>query len=70
MLQVRQQHLVNAFHSIGVTGSRERARRIGVSHTTVDRILAGTQQPGPTFIAGTLSALPHVKFEDLFAVTR
>lgn len=45
------------------------AKYIGVSHSTVWRILNGKMQPGADFISAILVAFPDVKFEDLFFVS-
>lgn len=43
------------------------AKRLGVSQSTVGRILDGAQAPGEQFIAATLHAL-DVPFDDVFEV--
>ncbi|MGC5012603.1 hypothetical protein ACLQ2R_17705 [Streptosporangium sp. DT93] len=53
-----------------LTTDDARAAHIGVSRTTVLRIQNGGIQPGREFIAAALCALPDIKFEDLFEVTR
>ena len=43
------------------------AKRLGVSQSTVGRVLDGAQAPGEQFIAATLHAL-DVPFDDVFEV--
>jgi hypothetical protein len=44
------------------------ATHLGVSRTTVKRMLSGELAPGERFIARTLAAFPDLKFDDLFEV--
>ncbi|WP_322746679.1 transcriptional regulator [Saccharothrix syringae] len=44
------------------------ARAMGLNRSTVTRVVAGVLQPGPAFIAGALTVLAPLRFEDLFEV--
>ncbi len=44
------------------------AGEMGMSHTTVGRIIRGIHPPGERFIAGVLGAFPYLEFDDLFEV--
>ncbi|KJK50146.1 hypothetical protein UK23_11525 [Lentzea aerocolonigenes] len=61
----------DALERIGIAqGLKSRyalAKRLGVSQSTVGRVLDGEQLPGNSLIAATLSRL-HVSFEDVFEV--
>lgn len=46
------------------------AHAMRVNRSTVKRVRAGELQPGPVFIAGALTALAPMAFEDLFEVVR
>lgn len=46
----------------------QQARALGVSPSTVNRILKGTQRPSGEFIGAVLTAFPHLEFSDLFEV--
>jgi transcriptional regulator with XRE-family HTH domain len=50
---------------MGYSNDAERAKAIGVSHTTISRLRSGKLRPGGRFIAATLAAL-NVRFEDIF----
>lgn len=50
---------------MGYSNDAERAKAIGVSHTTISRLRSGKLRPGGRFIAATLCAL-NVPFEDVF----
>lgn len=58
-------------HIARAQGLRSRyalAKRLGVSQSTVGRVLDGDQAPGEQFIAATIHAL-SVPFDDVFVVT-
>ena len=42
----------------GISNRFELSKRMGVSHATVYRVLAGTQAPGERFIVGLRTAFP------------
>lgn len=42
------------------------AKKIGVSHSTVNRILNGKRNPGGKFISGLLTKYPDLTFEKVF----
>ena len=44
----------------------EFAKLIGVSHSTVNRVLNGKRNPGSKFIAGVLMSFPELTFEKVF----
>ncbi|MFC6091574.1 transcriptional regulator [Saccharothrix lopnurensis] len=46
------------------------AREMQVNRSTVTRVLAGQLQPGPAFIAGALTALAPLTFDDLFTIEK
>jgi hypothetical protein len=46
----------------------ELCRRAGIQRSTLERVVARGEQPGPRFIAGVLKALPDARFEDLFDI--
>lgn len=45
---------------------REFAKRIGVSHIQVYRVMRGQREPGNEFIAGVIAACHDANFEHLF----
>jgi len=49
-------------------GIVRRSAFIGVSHTTLWRILQGSLRPGEAFIAATLTAFNDLTFDDLFEI--
>jgi transcriptional regulator with XRE-family HTH domain len=44
------------------------AKKMGINRSTVARVLSGDLNPGPAFIAGALTALTPMQFDDLFEV--
>lgn len=46
---------------------REFAKAIGVSHSTVNRVINGKRNPGSKFIAGVLRNFPDLAFEQVFS---
>lgn len=48
----------------------DRAKRLGVSRTTIYRIESGETKPGVDFIAATLATFSNLRFEDLFEIKR
>jgi hypothetical protein len=46
------------------------ADRIGVSSSTVSRVLAGESKPGAPFVAGTLQLFGDIWFTELFRSVR
>jgi hypothetical protein len=69
-LRLRAKQFEIHSRAIGLETDRARAAHLGVSHTTVARIVAGDIRPGERFIARVLAAFPDSKFEDLFEVVR
>lgn len=48
----------------------ELARRMQVNPSTVSRLLAGTQAPGPAVIAGFRTAFPRRRIDRLITTTK
>jgi transcriptional regulator with XRE-family HTH domain len=46
------------------------AEKIGVAHSTVNRILNGKRNPGSKFIAGVLKNFSDLSFEQVFSYNR
>lgn len=44
----------------------ELAKKIGVAHSTVNRVLNGKRNPGGKFISGILTKYPDLTFEKVF----
>ncbi len=44
----------------------EQGLALGISSTAIHRVLTGQDAPGTRFIAGSLAAFPHLRFEDMF----
>lgn len=42
------------------------AKKIGVAHSTVNRVLNGKRNPGGKFISGVLTEYPDLTFEEVF----
>lgn len=42
------------------------AKKIGVAHSTVNRVLNGKRNPGGKFISGVLIEYPDLTFEEVF----
>ena len=70
-MSVRVRIRVDALDKIAIgQGLRTRyaiAKRLGVSQSTVGRVLDGEQLPGNPFIAATLSTL-DVQFDEVFEI--
>lgn len=67
-IALRRMKLDELRRANGIGSEAELARIIGVSPTTLWRISRGDVAPSPGFIARTLLAFPHTKFETLFEV--
>lgn len=67
-LGVNREGIETAMQAVGISGPGALALHIGVDRSTVFRVLGGHTAPGEEFIARTLAAFPHAKFEDLFRV--
>lgn len=52
----------------GWDSENQQAHALGVSPSTVNRILKGTQKPSSEFIGAALTAFPELEFSDLFEV--
>jgi hypothetical protein len=46
------------------------AKGMEINRSTVARVLSGDLNPGPAFIAGALTALTPMQFDDLFEIVR
>ncbi|MBC9001316.1 helix-turn-helix domain-containing protein [Micromonospora aurantiaca (nom. illeg.)] len=64
-VQLRVAEFDRITEKLGLSNDTERAKAIGVSHTTISRLRSGKLRPGGKFIALTLTAL-NVRFEDVF----
>ncbi|WP_309129450.1 hypothetical protein [Microbacterium sp.] len=69
-IALRRQKLDELRRANGIDTEAELARIIGVSPTTLWRISRGDVAPSHGFIARTLLAFPHSKFETLFEVVK
>lgn len=69
-IALRRDKLDELRRANGIDSEAELARIIGVSPTTLWRISRGDVVPSHGFIARTLLAFPHAKFETLFEVVR
>lgn len=69
-ITLRRDKLDELRRANGIESEAELSRIIGVSPTTLWRISRGDVVPSPGFIARTLLAFPHAKFETLFSVVR
>ena len=67
-IALRREKLDELRRANGIDSEAELSRIIGVSPTTLWRISRGDVAPSPGFIARTLLAFPHSKFETLFEV--
>lgn len=52
----------------GWTSENQQAHALGVSPSTINRILKSTQRPSGEFIGAALIAFPELEFADLFEV--
>jgi transcriptional regulator with XRE-family HTH domain len=52
----------------GWESENQQAHGLGVSPSTINRILKGTQRPSGEFIGAALLAFPELEFIDLFEV--
>lgn len=69
-IALRRDKLDELRRANGIDTEADLARIIGVSPTTLWRISEGKSAAGPGFIARTLLAFPHAKFETLFAIAQ
>ncbi|KOX32965.1 hypothetical protein ADK67_07170 [Saccharothrix sp. NRRL B-16348] len=67
-IELRIDLFTKAARLAGFRSDYKLAPAMGVNRSTVARVVSGTQQPGASFIAGALTALPPMTFEDLFQV--
>lgn len=64
-LQINRDVLNSYMSDAGIQTQYELAKRMGVSASTVYRVLDGTSKPGPRFIAGIRSAFPRRNLDKL-----
>ncbi len=57
-----------AAKEMGYPSDYRLAKDMEIARSTLQRVLTGELQPGPGFIAGALTALPHKGFDDLFVI--
>jgi hypothetical protein len=69
-VRLRFKRFSNAAQLAGLLSSYALAKKMEVNRSTVARVVSGEQQPGPTFIAGALTALAPMEFDDLFEIVR
>nr|WP_084672640.1 transcriptional regulator [Saccharothrix espanaensis] len=65
---LRTETFRRAANLAGLRSEYALAKAMNVNRSTVARVLAGDLRPGGTFIAGALTALKPMAFEDLFEV--
>lgn len=66
VLRIRRDVLIAHRNAAGMTSNTALATRIGVTASTVQRVIAHQVEPSGRFISGVLKALPEARFEDLF----
>lgn len=69
VLQIRIEQMRRHARGQGLMTDTALATHLGMSPTTVWRMLNGKVRPGERIIAVTLAAFPGLKFEDFFEVT-
>ena len=69
-IALRRDKLDELRRANGIGSEAELSRIIGVAPTTLWRISRGDVVPSHGFIARTLLAFPHAKFETLFELVR
>jgi hypothetical protein len=67
-IRLRAETFAKALFLSGYRSDYSAAKAFGVNRSTVTRVRSGELQPGPRFIAGALTALAPMRFEDLFEV--
>lgn len=64
-LRINEKVLEDYMSTAGIQTRFELAKRMGVSASTVYRVLDGAQTPGPRFIAGIKTAFPRRNIDRL-----
>ncbi|MFD1146017.1 transcriptional regulator [Saccharothrix hoggarensis] len=67
-IRLRTETFAKVLFLSGFHSDYSAAKALGVNRSTVTRVGSGELQPGPRFIAGALTALPRMRFHDLFEV--
>ena len=67
-IRLRREQLAKYLQLAGMTRQKQLAEAIGISEAGVYKTLEGRTGPGEKFIAGSLTAFPMLKFDDLFEV--
>lgn len=52
----------------GLANDAQAAKRLGISRTTLGRVRRGQQAVGAGFIVSALTAMPGLKFDQLFTI--
>ncbi len=68
-IALREEEFLRAARSRGLQNTLAIAKALGMSHTSVGRVLNGEYAPGTAFISRSIR-LFGVKFEDLFELTQ
>jgi transcriptional regulator with XRE-family HTH domain len=68
-IALRTEVFTKAARLAGFRSDYKLAKAMGVNRSTVARVLSGDLRPGAAFIAGTLTTLSPMQFDDLFQVT-
>lgn len=69
-VKLREDRLREHAGRLGIKTDSALAAHLGVSQTTVSRMLSGAIAAGETSIAATLTAFPELSFEELFEVVQ
>lgn len=67
-ITLRRDNLAKFRRIAGLESDRAFAKRIGVNHSQVSRVLSGNSRIGTRFIAGCLETFGVECFADLFAI--
>jgi hypothetical protein len=68
-IRLRHSQWTKLVQLAGITSDQTLARRMGISRSSVSRVLRNGGEVGARFIAGALVAFPELDFDDLFVVT-
>lgn len=66
LVRLRRTQLAKYMRLAGGLNQTQLAEKMGVSGSTVYRVLEGRMEPGSRFIAGLLNTVPDLDFDDLF----
>lgn len=67
-LRLRTDALVKFRRLTGYTTDKALAEAMGIDAGNLSRVLKGSQQPGPKFIASLVAAFDGLELDDLFEV--